>query len=266
MASKLDIIKTLFDEFIQENKKSTITGLDKKQKLKINASVFDFQAHVFNALNSEELNLNLNPKFISENIKKSFDQDCLPISINSYCLCFFDFLCVNKNKQKELYELIDDFLKAHLDELNWKDIFIMSSGATRCSANLRFALNELRNWNLIKKNDRTITPTYFGELIFHQFRKELNFVENDKIENQDENLIHDPITNEQLKIRNLSFEVLFKLISKFKLVSNSESNLIVEYSKKMQWDENGKEVLEILKDLDYFLKNAKITNEGILKG
>lgn len=266
MATKLDIIKTLFDEFIQENKKSTITGLNNKQKVNFNTPVFDFQAHVFQALNSQELNLNLNANYTSDSIKKSFEEDCSAYTANDYCLSFFDFLCVNKKSTKELYELIDDFLEIHKEELTWKDIFIMSSGATRCAANLRFALNELRKWNFIKANDRSFKPSEFGEMIFYYYRKEKDLPIFEIDNTEEEQPKHDPQTNEKLKIKNQHFSVLFNLIGKIQKKENGKPSLLKAYQNHMKWQNDANEVVEILKNIDYFLKNAKITNDGIFRG
>jgi hypothetical protein len=153
----------------------------------------------------------------------------------------------------------------HIDELTWKDIFIMASGATRCTTNLRFALIELRKWNFIKAKDRSFIPSDFGEMIFYYYRKQKGLAIFDYEKTEEEQPKHDPKTEEKLKIENQNYSILFNLIAKFKDKESGNPSLFEKYQYHMKWQADAKEVVEILKNIDYFLNNAKITNEGIVK-
>jgi hypothetical protein len=194
MVSKLEIMKTLFSEFLLESQGKSIHNKDAKDPKILNSQVFEFQSFMAAKLEKIDLNLRINPSIISTEITDSFKRSDQPISANEYCLSFFDFLNYKKKEKLELFELIDQFIQAHLSELTWRDIVITATGATRCKTNIRFALDQLRGIGLIKhldeNNKRSFTPSIVGELVYYHWRKSLDSV-NINAKNSTENAAHD---------------------------------------------------------------------------
>lgn len=254
MDPKLDMLKILFDEFLQGSK--TVFQYDQKNELALNASVFDFQAHITRSLKDLNLNLSLNPGIHSESIRRSFDGTCKPFSAHDYCLSFFDFLNVHKAKRLELFHLIDLFVEQHKDELTWQDIVLTASGATRCRTNLRFALDKLRSVGLIKNLDgdgrRVYVPTRKGELVFFAWRTSIN------------NGVFDPGIFDQkqshnILIRNTRFHCLYSVLQGVA----KHGRYVAAFQNYKNLKTADEEVEEILKDIKKFLDDAVITKQGI---
>ena len=252
--TKLDILKALFDEFLIETQEKSVYRMDRKDKNKLNAHVFEFQAHVSSELKQLKLNLLLDPVIHSDSISDSFDKETKPFTPNDYCLAFFDFLNVQKNEKLDLFALIDKFIEQHKSELNWQDIVITASGATRCKTNLRFALKQLRGIGLIEKIDqegkRIFFPTQQGELVFYSWRSTFN-------KGEPESFFR--------PIAECSFSTFYGVLNKLTLIKDDsgkrEVAKFLEY--KLRSDVAVVEVQNLLNDIDAFIKSAIITEKGI---
>lgn len=255
MNEKLNILKALFDEFLQESR--TVYQSDRNNQLTLNASVFEFQAHVTSSLKESKMNLALNPDIHSTSIQQSFDRKSEALSAHDYCLSFFDFLNIHKARKLELFELIDLFIDQHKEELTWQDIVITATGATRCRTNLRFALNNLRKIGLIRDVDnggkRAYVPTLKGELVFFAWRARLN---NGRFDES----IFSRRSGHDVTIRSNDFSKLYFLLRD---VSAHRNKYFAEFKEHNRTPHADDEVVNILKDLDRFLKEAIITEHGI---
>lgn len=254
MDSKLEMLKILFDEFLQESK--IIYQSDQKDKLALNASVFDFQAHIARRLKRFNLNLSLNPGIHSDAIMKSFEANPKPFSANDYCLSFFDFLNIHKAKKLELFQLIERFIAEHDYELSWLDIVVTASGATRCRTNLRFALDKLRKVGLIKEagddGKRVLVPTTKGDLVFYAWRASINNgVFDDQVFTRS-----DP---HEISIRGTGFHCLFSVLHDV----TRQGKYVAAFQNYQNMKSADEEVEEILSDIRKFLNDAVITKNGI---
>jgi hypothetical protein len=250
-------LKELFDVFLREAEQNTINHSNKKDRFSLNAEVFEFQAYIATRLKNFDVNLLLNSSINSQSITSSFDKEVRPFSPDEYCLAFFDFLNVQKDHRLELYQLIDLFIEEHKEELNWQDIVITASGATRCRTNLRFALNRLRRIGLIQKQSqggkRVFLPTLSGELVFYCWRKHLYG--------------HDFTVNcfespkESLSIKQCGFPELFKILNKLMDPNNVDVQAFWTYKNQHELFMRSD---DILTDMRAFLQNSVITEHGIL--
>ncbi len=265
MTSKLEMIKTLFDEFLLESKGETVHVDRMKDKMALNADVFELQSHIISKLKEHKLNLTLNPQFVSKHIKNSFQHSVGAIKQDDYCLCFLDFLCVNQDRDIELVELIKEFINLHIEELTWQDIVITATGVTRCLTNIRFALNHLRDWNLIVKGERTYVPTPFGEMVFYQFRKEKGLPVFDVEKEVNEQPVHDPNKYQALQIAKLRFAELFKLISKFSSTAEEGKHLLNSFKLYKKWQGDSAEIIEIMRDIEKFINNTWVDHDGVYR-
>ena len=211
-----------------------------------------------------KLNLRLDSVIYSDSISASFNKEVKPFSPNEYCLPFFDFLNIKKNERLDLFELIDNFIDHHKNELSWQDIVITASGATRCKTNLRFALNQLRGIGLIKKVDqngkRVFLPTLEGELVFYTWRLSLN-----------NNLFKpDLFSNELahfLKIKDGKFHVLYDTLGTLTLNNVNTIEMIEEFKKYRIEQDLNQVAIDFTKNIKQFLKDSIITENGIfIKG
>jgi hypothetical protein len=261
MVNKLEILKSLFNEFLFESQGKSIHNKDAKDTKILNSQIFEFQSYVATKLENMDLNLMINPSIISNEITESFKRSDKPISANEYYLSFFDYLNFKKGEKLELHELIDQFIEAHKSELTWRDIVITATGATRCKTNLRFALDQLRAIGLIKHLDenkkRTSTPSIFGELVYFHWRKSLK-PNNSSKKNETKNLDHD------IKIRDANFANLFSLINQLSKKEDEKGKMMIKEFLAFKKDEEiKKDIEEILQDIEKFIKNAEITENGI---
>ncbi|HRG64570.1 MAG TPA: hypothetical protein PLV12_02135 [Saprospiraceae bacterium] len=259
MVGKIEILKTLFTEFLNESEGKTIIHRTSKNETYLNSEVYEFQAYIAESLKNKSLNLKINPTLYSEHIRDSFKKPIDAFTAQDYCYSFFEFLNVCKREQLELFQLIDRFIELHKAELSWKDIEITSSGATRCMTNIRFALNSLRAIGLIEHNDklnkRSFQPTLLGEMIFYNDRKTQG----------------KSIWNIEGDIQDLDFEAsllkkpyfeFYNLLNKF--ISRDGNSILtkefLDYSKQQKELDF---VAKCLNNLDKFFKNAIITETGI---
>lgn len=98
-----------------------------------------------------------------------------------YQYWFLIFLLLKNNEILDqkiiLHQIIDKFIdRIKNDSFKYEDIMIMSSGATRCKTNLRFAVNSLRKAGLINYYDenhkQSWTLTYLGFFTAASFIKD----------------------------------------------------------------------------------------------
>ncbi len=259
MIPKLEILKTLFTEFLNESAGKTIMHKTNKNETYLNSEVYELQAFIAEALKNKSLNLKINPNLYSEHIRGSFKRPITAFTAQDYCYSFFEFLNVYKREQLELFQLIDKFIDLHKAELSWKDIEITSSGATRCMTNVRFALNSLRAVGLIEHNDkvnkRSFQPTLLGEMIFYTDRKSKG----------------KSIWNIEGDIQDLDFEAsvlkkpyfeFYNLLNKF-ISKDGNSVLTKEFLDYSKQQKELEFVAKCLNNLDKFFNNATITETGI---
>lgn len=257
---RLELLKKLFDELLQETQ-GTVYRMENKEWLKLNAEVFEFQSHVFQGLKASRINLILNPIIESKSIQNSFSQNAKALPPQDYCLPFLDYLNVHKDNKIELVDLINHFIEEHKEEFTWQDVVITATGATRCKTNIRFALNQLRKLGLINKVDasgkRILTPTFQGEIIFYYWRREHNV----------QNLAVD-WNNHNICMKDANFNVFYSILNLVRKIGQPAILREIEdfHQFKLSNDAVNK-VQNFLKDIEYFLETAVLTEKGVyLKG
>lgn len=169
----LEILKLQLDDFFERSKPQTITKIIDKDELYLNKSLFELEKHLSDLKVKYQVNQNLNPKINSDHILESFSLQSTFFRSNDYALSFLVFLTLQENHDaEELLLIMDQYIDKIKEKLTFHDIATTDTGATRCFTNLRFALNEMRNYGLIyssitlnKKNCRSILPTPVGYLI-----------------------------------------------------------------------------------------------------
>ncbi len=172
---QLDKLKIEISEFINLTQDSNIE-FDKRLPYfaYINSYVFELQSHLRMELEKRSVNLNLNPSIYSEEIANSMLRD-RPLSYskktdNDLMFPFLYYLCEHFNGQDKLVDYIKDFTYTYRNQLVWEDIVMTQSGATRIYTNLRFALNQLRNLGLIRREDEhgktDVEPSVLGYLFY----------------------------------------------------------------------------------------------------
>lgn len=180
---KLDILKLLLDDFFERSKPQTITKIIDKEELFFNKSLFELEKHLSDLKVKYQVNQKLNSKINSNNILKSFSLESTFFRSNDYALSFLVFLTLQENHDaEELLIIMDQYIDKIKEKLTFHDIATTDTGATRCYTNLRFALNELRNYGLIyssitlnKEKYRSILPTPVGYLISLMVNEPKNF-------------------------------------------------------------------------------------------
>ena len=169
----LNNLKLQLDDFFKRSKPQTITKIIDKEEFRFNKSLFELEKHLSDLKVKYQVNQKLNSNIISDNILKSFSLHSTFFRSNDYALSFLVFLTLQENHDaEELLLIMEQYIDKIKEKLTFHDIVTTDTGATRCFTNLRFALNEMRNYGLIyssitqnKKNCRSILPTPVGYLI-----------------------------------------------------------------------------------------------------
>ena len=232
----IEDVKQTLSDFIKESLKGNRQVNDKKDKIIINKVIYEIQNHFVSELKRYDINTKLNEEIKSESILSSFTnsnvQSHLP---NYYAYPFLKYICLNFRPSTELNEYIDDFLNKNREQLSWNDLVITKTGATRCKTNIRFALNFLRELNLIRsknnKEKRTVCPTVLGQLIIMYFHY-LNS-ENKHSMRPEENISMGGLHHFHSHLRTLinpqNFNEFLKYIKKEHNLSNEDSDKLETY-------------------------------------
>jgi hypothetical protein len=175
MKQQLELIKQEISNFINLTQESNIE-FDKGLPYftYINSYLFELQSHLRKELEKRSVNLNLNPSIYSEEISNSMLKE-RPLSYTKktdkdLMFPFLYYLCENYNGQDKLVDYIEGFTSTYSNQLVWEDIVMTQSGATRIYTNLRFALNQLRNIGLVRREDEKgktdVEPSVLGYLFY----------------------------------------------------------------------------------------------------
>ncbi len=180
---------------------------------------------------------------------------------------------------EELLRVMENYLDKIKNRLTFHDIVTTDTGATRCFTNLRFALNEMRNYGLIyssiiqnKKNCRSILPTPVGYLISLIVSEPNNFdvVKHLPKHGDSSNRFVAPLYTALTSIKNDPVSFLNRLLEKYKGIKPFEDllkRILVDYYESVLqfieltdkgWKVDEKELEKSIKK--YYLNIAKEVN------
>lgn len=168
-------IKEILSLFVTESlNASRLVGLRDGTEVKLNKAVYEIQHHLTKELEDTNINTKLDEHIFSESILRSFSSpDYTHYKSEYYAFPFLKHLHQNFRVDQDLLIYIDNFIEVIKEKLSWRDIVITKTGATRCKTNIRFALNHLREMQLVRKRNakdkRTLLPTVIGQLLVHYF-------------------------------------------------------------------------------------------------
>ena len=233
--SSLDILKMQLDDFFERSKTQTISKTINKEELYFNKSLFELEKHLFKLKKDYNVNQNLNTGIISDHILGSFNKNSTFFRSNDYALSFLVFLSMQANHDaEELLILMDQYIETIKEKLTFHDIVKTDTGATRCYTNLRFALNELRNYGLVysnitlyKKNCRSLLPTPVGYLISLMVNEpnKFNVVKHLPVHGDSSNRFVAPLYTALTSIKKDPGEFLTCLLEKYQGIKNLEDTL-----------------------------------------
>lgn len=162
-------LKHQLEVFFETAQSQTIKTLFDKESFLLNKSLFEFEKYIYDLKLKYKVNQFLDIRILSQSILNSFERNSTYFRTDDYVLTFLIYLCSIKNHSaEERHEIIRDFIELVKEKLTYLDIKIHKTGATRCYANVEFALDDLRKlclvYNKVEKK-RSVMPTPVGYLI-----------------------------------------------------------------------------------------------------
>jgi len=279
----LDILKLQLDDFFERSKSQTVSKTINKEELYFNKSLFELEKYLSDLKVKYQVNQNLNPGISSDHILGSFNKNSTFFRSNDYALSFLVFLSMQeKHDAEDLLLMMDQYIETIKGKLTFNDIVTTDTGATRCYTNLRFALNELRNYGLIyssitqnKKKCRSILPTPVGYLIALMVSEpnKFNVVTHLPIHGDSANRFVAPLYAALTSIKNDPDGFLSRLLVKYKGIENLErvlNRILANYCESVLqfieltdkgWKVDEKELAKSIKS--YYLKIAEEINVSI---
>jgi len=259
-----NILKQQLEDFFEQSKNETFSLFTNEElSVNINKSVYELENHLNNLKQKYKVNENLNTGIISDNILRSFkDNSSTFFRSNHYALSFLIFLTTQENHNAEdLLKLMHKYIDIVKEKLTFHDIVKTETGVTRCFTNIRFTLNDLRNFGLVyNKIDlkRSIQPTPVGYLISLYVNDHRKFdITKHLPENRDSNYFKIPCLSKALQEIN-------------KKTENFIDTLIERYGSLSSLSPLLKEILEdycndILKHIDFSNDGLKVNEKELEK-
>jgi hypothetical protein len=173
MSYSIEALKDLIEKFIAGEQTSSIAvkESERKSSMLVNRNIFNLESFLVELRQRYHVNDRIDTSISSKHILDNFGSMRAGDSFDSpdYQFNFLYFLVGNHEPGKDLYHLIDGFIKDFKDQFSLADIVITKSGATRCKTNIRFALNDLRDLGLVLSKDinerRTWAPSLAGLVV-----------------------------------------------------------------------------------------------------
>ncbi|MCX6312819.1 MAG: hypothetical protein NT084_14445 [Bacteroidetes bacterium] len=170
MKKHLSEIQNDLQEYFNSVEVRSIAGT--KNQIKFSSKIFELEVFLAQLKLERGITENYDASICSKNILKSFDS-LKPEQYHSpadYQYPFSMWLLTNARPSESLFEHIDSFILSVVEFLNYPDIKITATGATRCKTNVRIAIMHLRNYGILRtktdKGTRSHFLSSFGLLVF----------------------------------------------------------------------------------------------------
>lgn len=262
MEKLLELIKQNLTYYTNQIVKEECTKYP-EEKL-ISKQVFELMSFLTNELKHKNLLCNFDFDYSSEAIFDSIGKEPYHHKQEDYVLPFLHHLAIQDGSLsgEVLSNLIHSFLKKHENLLSICDVMILSTGATRAEANLRFAVNTLRKYKLIEERDpqykRSLELTMLGilSLIFIKLITKKNLINDRLIFRDGFNFLNHKINHYDLPFIPLTtfhFNSLPQLNDKIK----DENTLVIEWESLAESLENVDRLTDMKKLLSNFMSDPK---------
>lgn len=254
---ELESLKEHLEVFFKSAQMQNIYKKINKDEVSLNKMLFELEKHLLDLKEKYKVNQNLNTNIISSNILNSFNSRSTFFRSKDYALSFLVFLSMEGSHDAEnLLKMIDKYIDIIKEKLSYQDIVKTGTGATRCYTNLRFNLNDLRNFGLVYSETiikgrfgRSLLPTPVGYFISLS--------------------VNDPAKfdiNKHLPERgNASNQFVTPLYSALRKIKNDPEQFINDLLARY---ESVKPLTDILKKMldeycNYILKYIELTKDGL---
>jgi|GEM_PF-2845718 len=169
MTNDSKIVKDIIKTFVEEHSKESTTVHSKSgEQFLANKAIFELESYLVRLRNDYKINARIDTSIFSQNILAHFSSVDAGNAFSSihYEYNFLHHLAASYAPKKDLHTLIDEFITKFKEQFTLADIVLTATGATRCKTNIRFALNNLRDFGFViskDKNDkRSWSPSVIG--------------------------------------------------------------------------------------------------------